>query len=216
MIVPMVKYGFLVYHRDFELFLSKLQELGVVDIIKQTHNPNEKERGMLGMVGRYTLAINFLTSRKIEGEYSQDVNTEEIMKAVESNQKDFEHLEANIRKAQKELIDVAPWGDFNPDTIKAIESQGVTMRFIVASAKVFSSEWASEHPVEIIQQQMGTVYFVLLQKGDDIDVPFEHQEVKLPSFSFSQKQHEIDDQRKKLNVNSPSSEIRRHQNSSLA
>ena len=33
MIVPMVKYSFLIYHQEYDEFLSDLQNLGVVDII---------------------------------------------------------------------------------------------------------------------------------------------------------------------------------------
>ncbi len=201
MIVPMIKYGFLVYHRDFNSFLSKLQELGVVDIIKQTHTPNEEERGMLGLVNRYTAAINALSSRvDPEKKRRKDVDIEEILNEFEDLQKEAEQLEASIRKAQKDLADARPWGEFSPDTIKALENQGINMRFYVSSEKGFSDEWAAENPVEIIARENGNVYFVVLEKDEEIDVQFENQEVKLPSFTFKQKQKEIDEYRKRLNI----------------
>ena len=202
MIVPMIKYGFLVYHRDFDAFLTKLQELGVVDIIKQTHTPTEQERGMLGLVNRYTAAINSLSSRLDEDKASDNANAEDILKEIESIQKEQEQHEVLIRKAQKDLADARPWGDFNPQTIKALEEQGIIMRFYVASEKGFSLEWAAQHPVEVIHKQGGNIYFVLLQKDDDeFDIPFDVQEVRLPSFSFQQKEAEVKGYREKMMAN---------------
>jgi len=199
MIVPMIKYGFLVYHRDFDSFLAKLQELGVVDIIKQTHTPTEQERGMLGLVNRYTTAINSLSSKLDKETASHKANAEEVLTEIEELQKEQEQLEVSIRKAQKDLADARPWGEFNPDTVKAIEAQGIEMRFLIASDKGFDNEWAAENPVEIILRQSGNVYFVLLQHGEKIDFPFDVQEVKLPSFSFHQKENEIERYRSRLN-----------------
>lgn len=198
MIVPMIKYGFLVYHRDFDSFLAKLQELGVVDIIKQTHTPTEQERGMLNLVNRYTAAINFLSSRQTFDKPSQDVKAEDVLKELEELQKEQEQLEVAIRKAQKDLADARPWGEFNPTTIKAIEERGIKMRFLIASEKSFSTEWAAEQPVEVLLRQSGSVYFVLLLYGEEIEVPFEVQEVKLPTFSFQQKEAEIEGYKQRL------------------
>jgi V/A-type H+/Na+-transporting ATPase subunit I len=199
MIVPMTKYGFLVYHRDFDFFLSKLQELGVVDIIKQIHTPTEKERGMLGLVNRYTAAINALSSKIDPNISAGEAIAEEIVGEIENLQKEQEQIEVSIRKAQKDLADARPWGEFNPDTIKEIENKGIEMRFLIASDKVFSEEWLKENFAEIILNQWGNVYFVLLQKDEIIEIPFEVQEVKLPSFSFQQKEMEIEEFKQRLN-----------------
>ena len=198
MIVPMIKYGFLVYHRDFDSFLAKLQELGVVDIIKQTHTPTEQEKGMLSLVNRYTAAINFLSSRQTSDKTLQDVNAEDVLNEFEDIQKENEQLEVSIRKAQKDLADARPWGEFNPEIVKTIEEKGIKMRFLIASEKGFSPEWAAEYPVEVLLRQLGSVYFVLLIHGEEVEVPFDVQEVRLPSFSFQQKENEIEGYRKRL------------------
>lgn len=192
MIVPMIKYGFLVYHRDFNTFLARLQELGMVDIIKQTHTPDEKERGMLGLVTRYTNAISALSSKFDNDKPSQKANAEDIVQEFEDLQKEHEQLEVAIRKAQKDLADALPWGEFNPETIKKIEDQGVLLRFLIASDKSFNNDWASENPVEIINQSYGNVYFVVLEKDNEIEIPFDTQEIKLPTFTFNQKESEIE------------------------
>jgi len=198
MIVPMIKYGFLVYHRDFDLFLAKLQELGVVDIVKQTHTPTEQERGMLSLLNRYTAAINALSARYDSDNSSESANAEVILNEIEELQKEEEQLEISIRKAHKDLTDARPWGEFNPDTISAIEAQGIVMRFLIASEKGFDQEWAAENPVEVISSEAGNIYFVLMQQSEAIEVPFDVQEVKLPSFSFNQKEDEINSFRDKL------------------
>ncbi|PKP39564.1 MAG: V-type ATP synthase subunit I [Bacteroidetes bacterium HGW-Bacteroidetes-15] len=198
MIVPMIKYGFLVYHRDFDSFLTNLQELGVVDIIKQIHTPTEQEKGMLSLVNRYTAAVNALSSRSTSDIISQDVNLEDVLKEFEDIQKEHEQLEISIRKAYKDLSDARPWGEFDPKTVKAIEDRGIKMRFLIASEKGFSQEWAAENPVEVLLRQAGNVYFVLVVHGEEIEVPFDVQEIKLPTFSFQQKEADIEEYRQRL------------------
>jgi len=198
MIVPMIKYGFLVYHRDFDSFLIKLQELGMVDIIQQTHTPTEKERNMLGLVNRYTSSINSLRFRFDNQSAASETNLEDILKEYEDLQVEHEQNEVLIRKAQKDIADARPWGEFNPNTIKAISEKGINIRFLITPEKVFSNEWALENPVEVINRQGGLVYFVALQKDVDFEIPFEVQEVRLPSFSFKQKEDEIEGFKKRL------------------
>lgn len=200
MIVPMIKYGFLVYHRDFGSFLAKLQELGMVDIIKQTHTPTEQERGMLGLVTRYTAAINTLSSKLDKEKASVNGSALDIVSEYEDLQKEQEQLEVAIRKAQKDLADARPWGEFNPNTIKAIEAQGIEMHFLIASEKSFNQQWADDNAVEVINRTSGNVFFVLLQKGESVEIPFEVQEVKLPSFSFQQKEKEIEGFRSRIDA----------------
>jgi V/A-type H+-transporting ATPase subunit I len=188
----MIKYGFLVYHRDFDSFLNKLQELGVVDIIKQTHTPTENERNMLNLVNRYTSVINGLRSRLNIEKQIFDASAEDILKEYEKLVGELEHLEVSIRKSQKDLADIRPWGDFNPETIKNITERGINFRFLVASEKLFSNDWAVENTVEVINKIGGLVYFVCLQKDEEIEIPFDFQEIKLPSFSLQQKEDEIE------------------------
>lgn len=63
MIVPMIKYSFLVYHRDFNSFLSKLQELGVVDISKENRTVDEEEKAIINQINRYSNALRFFETR---------------------------------------------------------------------------------------------------------------------------------------------------------
>lgn len=199
MIVPMIKYGFLVFHRDFDAFLLKLQELGMVDIIKQTHTPTEHERGMINLAGRFTSAINGLSSKLEKEKSTENANAEQVLDEYEVLLKEKEQIESSVRKSQKDLADASPWGEFDPETIRKIESQGVELRFLIASDKKFAEDWANENAVKVINIIQGNVYFVLLLHGDSIDIPFEVQEVKLPQFSAQQKELEIENFKQRQN-----------------
>ena len=68
MIVPMKKYSFLVYHKEYELFLKNLQELGVLHIIEKKLDDVENEglREKYSLLAELTKSIKFLDKHEIE------------------------------------------------------------------------------------------------------------------------------------------------------
>lgn len=189
MIVPMIKYAFLVYHRDFDAFLKNLQELGVVDIIRQNHELTDEDRVTLGRVNRFNAAIKALQLRQPQaGEFT---SAEAIVDELEALTKEQEQQEIAIKKAQKELNEVLPWGNFNPEAIKELGDKGIKVRFFTTSEKSYSPEWENEMPIEVINRVAGQVYFVVLQQNEEIEFTYDAAELKAPLFSYSQKEEEI-------------------------
>ena len=57
MIVPMMKYSLIMHHSDYEGFLGRLQELGLVDITVSGWSPTLEQVRMLQTIERYS-AVN--------------------------------------------------------------------------------------------------------------------------------------------------------------
>ncbi|MDD5537190.1 MAG: hypothetical protein PHS36_08460, partial [Candidatus Cloacimonetes bacterium] len=69
MIEKMKKYTFVLYHREYPDFLSKLQELGMVHIIRSTDDRSEKLLQDRDLLDTYSEALNFLA--KMENDESK-------------------------------------------------------------------------------------------------------------------------------------------------
>lgn len=192
MIVPMIKYGFLVYHRDFDSFLLRLQELGMVDIVRQSRTISDGERSLIAQIGRYNQAIKELSTRQAQGDQEKAVDPEAVLAEYESLVKEKEQVENSIRKSTKEMLDVKPWGKFDVKLISELAARGLYIKFFVAGEKAMSEFPLDEHPVEIIHTEAGQVYFVWIQHEEQAILAVDAVELKAPTYSYVEKQAEVD------------------------
>jgi len=191
MIVPMIKYSFLVYHRDFNSFLSKLQELGVVDISKENRTVDEEEKAIINQINRYTNALRFFETRTpSEEKITLSMDADDVISRLDILQKEREQFDNSIKKSQKELAEVKPWGNFDQSLIHKLSDKGIKIRYFAIPEKSFNDEWLQEYPIEIISTESGLVFFVLIDSGD-IQIPADFQEVRQPQFSCKFKEDEI-------------------------
>lgn len=191
MITPMYKYNFLVYHRDFDGFLLKLQDIGVVDISMENRSVDEDEKEIINKIGRVASIIKFLETRTVpDAKVTLSLTADEIVSRVELLQREREQFENAIKKSQKELAEVEPWGNFDLNLLNNLAEQGITVRFFVATEKAFKEEWLSDYPIEVINHTNGLFYFVLVD-SEGLSFPDEAQEVRTPQFSAKQKEEEI-------------------------
>lgn len=195
MIVPMIKYGFLVYHRDFDSFLSRLQEMGLVDVERHTKVLSDEERNLINEINRYTQTLKDLKIRAAQIDQTGQVaplNSDAVLNEYEDLIKEKEQVESSIRRAQKDLNDVRPWGNFNIDLLRKLSDSGLNIKFYVTNEKAFDESLLEDYTVEVINNEAGQVYFVWIQQYDqDASLPIEAVEVKIPNYSASGKETEI-------------------------
>ena len=102
MIVKMNKYTLVLYHKAQEEFLSKLQELGVVDITTNGWEPNDREREVLGEIEAHKAASEAFGTMKKLPKYAGGKPFEGGEEAYENYRKAsqaIESLSAQIAKA---------------------------------------------------------------------------------------------------------------------
>ncbi|HOP03753.1 MAG TPA: V-type ATPase 116kDa subunit family protein [Tenuifilaceae bacterium] len=189
MIVPMIKYAFLVYHRDFEGFLQKLQELGMVDIVRQERPLLDDERTLMSQINRYTSTIRELKTLPQIEPSSEEINPDSILNQYDELLKEKEQVEGSIRKVKKELTDVRPWGRFDTSLLQKITGSGLKLRFFITNEKTYSEDWEREYPIQVINREAGQVYFVCITNTDE-QLSIDANEVRAPQYSYSDKEKE--------------------------
>ena len=120
MISQMKKYTFLVFHRDYETFLSQLRDLGVVHI-------TQKAAGLIEDNESLQAALQHEDElRRLIAQGAPDQMIQE--RAA---------IEERIAAAKEEASKAAIWGDFKPERIAALQAAGYTLRFFVCSEKAY-------------------------------------------------------------------------------
>ena len=178
-----MKYSFILLSGETEGFLTKLQELGVVDVTRSAKPIDDRSARMLDSVAASRKLIGRLESL----DYTKDADYEAIVKAYEQTPVPSDIINASQRilvelgefdldksAAEKELNLRLPWGDFDKTRIDQLKTLGYKVRYYVVNRKIFSQEWADLYPLEIISEDKNNVWFVTVaQDNDDYSFPVE-------------------------------------------
>ena len=183
MIIPMKKYSFLIYHKEYLDFLKGLRKVGVLHVI-------EKESGVLDdenlteqydLIKQYNKAIKFLNSReaKDKSDAGTAVDGLKILREIQNIQSEIEVNTQHLATIKKEISIIRPWGNFSFENIDKLKEHGYHIRFFICSIRKFNSEWKTNYNIEEINHLGGQTYFILVQEGDEI-IEIDAEEIKLP------------------------------------
>ncbi len=198
MIIPMKKYSFLVYHKEYLNFLKDLRKVGVLHVIEKESGEleDENQRKQYDLIKQYKKAIKFLISRKEEDKSKTSTTTDslKILKEIQNIQSEIEINTQNLASLKKEISLIRPWGNFSFENIERLEEHGYHIRFFICPVKKFNYKWKINYNIEGINHLSGQIYFILVQEGDD-EIVLNAEEIKLPENSLDvllKKQKEIE------------------------
>ena len=146
MITQMKKYTFLVFHRDYEPFLTQLRELGVVHI-------TQKAAGLIEDDADLQAALQ---------------HEDELRRLIKQGAPDQLIAERNevterIAAAKEAAQQAAVWGEFNAARIDQLKAAGYTLHFYECPSKAFREEWGIK-----VNEAGGKTYFVALETLEDL------------------------------------------------
>lgn len=197
MIEKMKKLTFLVYHREYEDFLHRLQDLGVMHVVTSEVNPQQSPA-----ISAYVEQIKQLTtlqsqmkellqSAKLKADTPETTSEIGMAEALELNSR-FENFAKLLQeeKAQADqLKQLAPWGEFDPAQVKQhMDAAGCELQFYVAPTKVFRKQIENLYPVMAVSEERKNTYFVLVAyslNGDE-DALLPATRLNLPEVAQSQ------------------------------
>jgi V/A-type H+-transporting ATPase subunit I len=186
MITPMIKYSFLIYHKEYITFLEKLQELGVLHIIEKKKDVDENIKLSLQQISEINKALKFLGSKnQEENPETSEMNGTELVEKIKTLNDELSSIEQEQLSLNKEIKKAVPWGDFTDDMHEKFANLQIKLKFFVCSEKKFDPEWKEKFPLEIVNVKDGVAYIVAFQHGaNPIDIDAE--EVKLPEHTISE------------------------------
>ena len=179
MIEKMKKLTFLVYHREYEDFLHRLQDLGVMHVVTSEVNPQQSAAlsGYVEQIKQLTVLQGQMTELLAEAKLAASGQSSESIPSslVDQVSPRFEHL-AVLRRREAEqaaqLAQLEPWGDFDPDQVqKLLGAAGCELQFYVAPTKVFEREIRPVLPVAAVSVARKNTYFVLVSQGATPEIP---------------------------------------------
>ena len=193
MISKMNKLSFLIYHKEYEMFLEKLRELGVVHIEKR--EGAEMDANLQAFMQKRTAYQSLLKSMKLAAASGDDSVTaqpveatiDQVVESYESQQEHIQALNMQLPVLDKEIDAMEVWGEFDWNTIDQLKANGWQMQFFCCPEKSFEETWTDEYNATIINRKGGQSYFVTV---NPMPVELEAESVRLPKQSLSALIHE--------------------------
>ena len=183
MIVKMSKYAFMVYHREYDAFLTTLRELGVVHV-KETNSVLDNaelqallaERKQVSTAIRYCKSLNSQT-KEVTVAPARGLTKAEGLKLVgklEEMQEKQAQLQAAKVSLEKDIAYMDIWGEFSYANIRRLKKAGFDVTFFSCPTSKYEPKWGEEYNAFLVNNFQSVTYFVTVTKtGTPIDIDAE-------------------------------------------
>lgn len=183
MIVKMSKYAFMVYHREYDAFLTTLRELGVVHV-KETNSVLDNaelqallaERKPVSTAIRYCKNLNSQT-KEVTVAPARGLTKAEGLKLVgklEEMQEKQAQLQAAKVSLEKDIAYMDIWGEFSYANIRRLKKAGFDVTFFSCPTSKYEPKWGEEYNAFLVNNFQSVTYFVTVTKtGTPIDIDAE-------------------------------------------
>ena len=196
MISKMNKLSFLIYHKEYEMFLEKLRELGVVHVEKR--QGAEMDANLQAFMQKRTAYQSLLKSMTLaaasfEGiatETPSNLTIEQVVDSYETQQEHIQTLNMQLPVLDKEIDAMEVWGEFDWKVIELLKANGWQMQFYCCPDKAFEEAWVDEYNATVINRKGGQCYFVTVNQTP---IELEAEVVRLPKQCLSELVREQED-----------------------
>ncbi|MCE4565073.1 V-type ATP synthase subunit I [Maribellus sp. CM-23] len=193
MIVPMIKYSFLVFYKEYNAFLKDIQKLGVLHIIEKEADLTEELKDKFNEIKTYKKAIRVLKKRNIpEQNVEQIVKDEKLPEAILDTEVRIGNFESKLEELKAAYEKARLWGNFSPQLLQQLKAEDIFPEFYTAPSRKFRELENTGLPVILISEKSSRIYFVLI-RTKDIEFDLDLEPLNLPEIPASEleKQTEV-------------------------
>ena len=164
MITKMKKLTFLVYHKEYEDFLKRIRDLGVLHIQKTQEGSDDssalQERVLL--VNRIKQMIDNFADVEPSKQQGNPNKGPAVMEHIEKLQTEKQQQEALVQSFKKEEDALKIWGNFDPKNIERLKENGFEIRFFTCPKRSFQPEWENEYYATLINTEGDRLFFITI------------------------------------------------------
>ena len=173
MITPMTKLSILIYHRDYQNFLEKLRQHGVVHVHpKKTSLQDERYRTKLNSIKQVSNLIKQLEKLPAaQNPVDTELRNEALYNFIDDKFKEIESLQQQLLYLQKEDSVYGLWGKYPEKVLDDIKANNWDIRFFTVPARKYDNKWEEDFNAFVINELAGLRYFTTITpKGKDVDI----------------------------------------------
>ena len=166
MIEKMRKYSFVLFHQDYESFLTQLQKLGVVHVEKNKVVTSDIMVKQQELIGEYSETIKFLQKVQATDAVSTNLPSKALLNKIKKAREERDQLNRQYDVVKKQIHELEPWGHFDRNLAQRIKAYGLGISYYTCLKNHFKPEWQEQYPIQIINEVNGILYFALVYFGE--------------------------------------------------
>lgn len=193
MVAKMKKFLFLAYHKDYNLFLHDLRDLGLIHVAETDRTAEDSDELNDFIVGVKQLRESQkILTRQIDKKSEIPQNEpdvelgKKIPRKIEHIQNEKASLNQQLQVSIKERDALLPWGNFDPENIERLKNAGYKLDFFIVPDNQYNPEWEQTYDAVIIKREASRTYFVTVTKNANVADELNLELVKMPEVSLNQ------------------------------
>ena len=168
MITKMKKLTFLIYHKDYESFLDRIRELGVIHIQeRQAGEMNDDLQHSLSKHNQYKdmlKEMSFQFKDKADEQVYTDMSASDLIEKYNDVVARLQSLNQRIPAVDKEIAEMNVWGEFSWKDIHKLQEAGYCIQFYNCTEREYQKDWENLCDIVQITKAAGHVFFVTISK----------------------------------------------------
>ena len=193
MITKMTKYDFLVFHAQYNEFLEKLRNVGVLHVATLEEGDANLELVREKIALRASIDKSVDTASALISAHNSvkgatpltaapalHLSLDEglaLLDQFEKLQAEAELLRQEVIAAEREQQRMAPWGNYSAEQFARLTEAGFKIGFYTCASRIYNPEWEEAHNAFIIDNSTNTTYFVTVTKEPIADIEAERFEI---------------------------------------
>jgi len=205
MIVKMSKYAFMVYHKEYDSFLSTLRDSGVVHVQESKSIADNKElqsvllqRKRIDETKRYfkSLVADDKDAVFAPAHEATDKDCMYLLQKIDEWKEKKAILESSKLTLEKDIAYMEIWGEFTYSNINKLKRAGYQVTFYTCPVSKFDESWVELYNATKINTYQSVVYFLTITKvGTVLEIDAERPKMPdrgLPKIHERYKQQIVD------------------------
>ena len=165
MIEKMHKYAFLVFHRQYEDFLHKLKQVGVLHVKERPEGVAENDAlrqkmQLAAQIDKLADEVAAILTPDMQALPAEGGCTERVFADYEAMKEELQHIRQLAEATEKEMERMAVWGKFDTTVLQHIASDGWVLQYFVCQKSRFNDDWKTEQHAVIVGETTSNYYFV--------------------------------------------------------
>lgn len=189
MIVPMLKYSLVIYHKQYDALIHRLGELGIFhvqatkartdDTLKQITTQTARIERAKDNLQKHTLSIK---TKALKRHMRSD---EEVLLEIESLVSQWEELKLKETSLATEIAQNLPWQNIKKKHLEILKKHNLNVFCFACHKMQFKDTWEKQYMLEIADRHHDKIFFVILAPN--------HEHVQVEAEEITLSEHEWDD-----------------------
>lgn len=198
MIVPMIKYSFIIHHQDADRFLQDLMDLGVLHVINKGEVGDDRTEQKVVEIRETEQALQRFEKRHYDPHNFQELaGPMPELTHITALEKEYEECIHAREGLETDLALMQPWGDFSWQSIQKLEHKtGLDVRFFSANIRQFQEAWLEQYTMQVVQRDNRNVHFIIYDESGGEDLPL--IPLALPKMSLSEIEASLEEKNERI------------------